>query len=429
MEEEKKDLKVKKLEVKNVMMIQEVNIKPKNELVIIAGANRAGKTSVIKSLEISLKGKKSMAGITKIVHEGEEEADIIADFDDIVIKRHFTEDGREAVKVLKKDGTSISRPQEVLDAMYSKMLNIEDFMMMRPKEQKELLINSLNLDIDLPKLEEERERIYELRTAKGRDRDNAKAHLEKMEPPESWEDMPEVEISFGNLVQELEKRKDHNNQIEVANRDAQEAGADIRSIDDRIQDLKNQILEFENKKADLKLLKDEKEKWLKETNKMNEDEIRDKIGKVEEQNIRIRESNKYREYHKNVAVLNGEYDGYTKNIIGIDKTIGASLARAKMPIPGLEVYAEGLGISGIPFEQIAESDKRKAAIGIAMGIEPQPPIKVLIIKDGRSLDTESWEVVREMAKEHGYQIWIQYVDESGEIGFVIKEGRVDKIND
>ncbi len=431
MEDEKKDLKVKKLEVKNVMMIQEVNIKPKNELVVIAGANGVGKTSIIKSLEIALRGRKSMAGITKIVRDGEKEADIIADFEDIIIKRHFTDDGKEALKVIKKDGTTIkNRPQEVLDAMYNKMLKPFAFKEMNPKEQKTLLINSLDLDIDLPKLEEERQRIYDLRTVKGRDRDNAKAHLEKMEPPESWEDMPAEEISVGKLVEELEKRKDHNNlrdqydsKISSVNDLIKETVDEIKELEARIKNLK------ENRLPELQRQNAVYENWLQENKPADETKIRSEIEEVESKNIRIRECVKYREYYKEVEILNGEYDGFTKQITAIDKQKIEALAKAKMPIPGLEIYEDGLGISGIPFAQLAESDQLKAAIEISMGIEPQPIMKVLIIENGRDLDTKNWEVVREKAKEHGYQIWVQYVDESGEIGFVIKEGRVDKINE
>lgn len=421
--------KVKKLEIKNFMGIQEVNIQPKNELVIIAGDNAQGKTSIIKGLEIALQGRKAMAGITKIVHEGEKESDIIADLGDIVIKRHFTEDGREALKVIRgDDGTDIKRPQELLDRMTNKMLKPVEFMKMKPKEQKELLINSLNLDIDLPEMEIERQKIYDIRTVKGRDRDIAKAHLIKMEPPESWEDMPESEISVTDLVKELEKRKDHNLEITKTECDIVDMKEDIDDIDDRIKDYEKRIQDLKNKKDEIKNSINEKQDWLEKIVKLDEDEIREDIDKVEQQNIRIREANKYREYHRNVANLNIEYDNLTNQIAGIDKAVEASLARADMPLPGLEIYPDGLGVNGMPLAQIAESDQLKAAIKISMGLEPKPELDVLIIENGRDLTEKNWEIVREMAKENGYQIWIQYVDTSGEIGFVIKDGRVDKIN-
>jgi len=424
MDEEKikeKDLKVEKLEINNVMVIEEVNIQPKEEVVFIAGANKAGKTSVIKSLEIALCGRKSMTGLTKIVRDGEKEANILADFGDIIIKTHFTEDGREALKVLKKDGTEIRRPREVVDAMRNKMLKPYDFKNMRPKEQKELLISSLNLDIDINKLEMDRQEIYELRTVKGRDRDNAKAHLEKMEPPESWENMPISEINVGRLVDELDKIKDHNIKVEHKKEFVIIRNENIEQYEEEIKELQEKIKEETAKKI-------EAENWLKENKPIDETKTRSEIDKVEEKNIRIRECIKYKELYKTVEDLNAEYDGFTKKITDIDKQKTEALSKAKMPIPGLEIYEDGLGINGIPFAQIAESDQLKAAIGISMGIEPQPQIKVLIIENGRDLDNDSWVEVRKMAKENGYQIWTQYVDESGEIGFVIKEGKIIKIN-
>lgn len=417
----KKKLKVEKLKVKNIMKIKEINICPKSELVLIAGANAVGKTSVIKSLEIAFKGKKAMAGITKIVNDEEREADIVADFDEIVIKRHFTDDGKEELRVLRKDGTRIKKtPQGVLDAMYNKMLKPYEFKEMKPKEQKKLLINSLNLDIDLPKLEGEREKIYDIRTVKGHNRDNAKAHLEKMEIPESWEDMPIKEISVGKLVDELNKRRDHNQSIE-------DTKQKMEYNKDRNADLVKRLERIESEIRKGKKCIASNKKFLKENAKINEAEIRSEIDKVEEKNIRIREAVKYRDLHKEFKKFNSEYNNFTKQIENIDKTIEQALVKTKMPIPGLEIYEDGLGIDGLPFAQLAESDQLKAAIGISMGIEPQPEIGVLIIENGRDLDSKNWEIVRKMARENEYQIWVQYLDESGEIGFIIKEGRVAKI--
>ena len=83
----------------------------------------------------------------------------------------------------------------------------------------------------------------------------------------------------------------------------------------------------------------------------------------------------------------------------------------------------------MPLAQVAESEQLKAAVGISMGLEPKPELKVLIIENGRDLTEKNWEIVKGMAKENGYQIWVQYVDDSGEIGFVIQEGKIIKIND
>jgi len=421
---------VKKLEVKNILGVHEVNIQPKNDLVIIAGDNAQGKTSVIRSLEMALMGKKAMAGITKVVHEGEEDGDIIADLGDVIIKRHYKDDGKERLKVTRgSDGTDIRSPQGLLDRMYNKMLKPVTFMQMKPKEQKELLINSLPLDINLPEMMEKRQEVYDLRTVKGRERDNARAHLEKMEPPESWEDMPEDEINVTDLVKELEKRKDHNLKIESSKREVQEMKQDIEDIDERIADLKKQIQDLETKKEKIKGIITDEEKWQKTAEPMDENEVREKIDKVEAQNIRIREARKYREFYDNVMKLNSEYSNLTQEIGKIDKTVEKALARADLPLEGLEIYDDGLGINGIPLAQIAESDQLKAAVDISMGLKPEPSLKILIIENGRDINEAGREYIKKRAKEKGYQIWMQYVDDSGEIGIVIEEGRVAKINE
>jgi len=58
-----------------------------------------------------------------------------------------------------------------------------------------------------------------------------------------------------------------------------------------------------------------------------------------------------------------------------------------------------------------------------------PKLKVLRISDWTLLDNESKKVVRQMAREFGYQIWAEEVDESGNVGFYIEEGEIKAENE
>ena len=45
------------------------------------------------------------------------------------------------------------------------------------------------------------------------------------------------------------------------------------------------------------------------------------------------------------------------------------------------------------------------------------------------MDNGSKETVKQMAREFGYQIWAEEVDETGKVGFYIEEGEVKAENE
>jgi hypothetical protein len=51
-------------------------------------------------------------------------------------------------------------------------------------------------------------------------------------------------------------------------------------------------------------------------------------------------------------------------------------------------------------------------------------LKVLRVRDGSLLDEDSMRVLAEICAEHDFQCWIERVDGSGKVGFVISDGQV-----
>jgi hypothetical protein len=53
-----------------------------------------------------------------------------------------------------------------------------------------------------------------------------------------------------------------------------------------------------------------------------------------------------------------------------------------------------------------------------------PELRIIRSYDGGLLDSKSLGVIAAMACSRGYQVWLESVDESGKIGFVIEDGEV-----
>jgi len=92
-----------------------------------------------------------------------------------------------------------------------------------------------------------------------------------------------------------------------------------------------------------------------------------------------------------------------------------------MPIKGLSVDKDGVTYKGFPFSQLSDSEQLKVSMAIAMAVNPK--LKVIRVRDGSLLDEENMKIIREMANNNDFQIWIERV-EQGEVGFIIEDGEL-----
>jgi len=53
-----------------------------------------------------------------------------------------------------------------------------------------------------------------------------------------------------------------------------------------------------------------------------------------------------------------------------------------------------------------------------------PTLRLIRIRDGSLLDDDAMKLLSKMAEKDGYQIWIERVDTSGKVGFIIEDGSV-----
>jgi len=100
----------------------------------------------------------------------------------------------------------------------------------------------------------------------------------------------------------------------------------------------------------------------------------------------------------------------------------AKIAAAKMPVPGLS-FGDGMVVlNGVPFDQASDAEQLRTSIAIAMALNPK--LRVIRVRDGSLLDEESMKLLEQMADSKDYQVWIERVDGSGKVGFVLEDGLV-----
>ncbi len=97
-----------------------------------------------------------------------------------------------------------------------------------------------------------------------------------------------------------------------------------------------------------------------------------------------------------------------------------AIAQAKLPIPEITFGDNLILMNGVPFDQASDAEQLRASLAIAMSLNPK--LRVIRVRDGSLLDEDSMAIVSKMASDKDFQVWIEKVDGSGKVGFVLEDG-------
>ena len=135
---------------------------------------------------------------------------------------------------------------------------------------------------------------------------------------------------------------------------------------------------------------------------------------IDATNAKVRSNATKVSHIANYDRLAKEYEEYTAALAYLEAQKQKSIKEAKFPVQGLSFAAGGVLFNGKPFGQASTAEQIR--VSVAMGIALNPNLKVILIRDGSLLDCAFLflSVVQAMAKEHGYQIWIEVVTDTPE---------------
>ncbi|MBA7578610.1 hypothetical protein ES708_20475 [subsurface metagenome] len=238
--------------------------------------------------------------------------------------------------------------------------------------------------------------------------------------------VPKGLVSINELNIELEEAQDFN---EVWNAKAE----GIKASEAMIEGIGEDIVELEQKIEDSKKEQDRHrglikgaDKYIKENTPIQTGKIRNKIDSAEEENEIFRANERNKEAEKKCNQEIAVYEKQTAKINELRMSKNADLRKAKFPLPELKVTTAGTFFNDIPIKQLSSSENMKVAMSIAMALNEK--FKVILVKEASLLDKENLKVIREMAKDGGYQVWLEMVSDTGEMGFYFVEGEITKVN-
>lgn len=387
------------------------DITPKGNTIVLSGKNAQGKSSVLDSIAMLFEGKKGPVSkaTPKPIKDGETSATLMAETEEFIVKKKWTDNDHEYLEITSKDGSkTYASPQAFLDGITGDLsFDPLSFSRLKAKEQRELLISIVNIGIDLLKWDAEHSAIMELRKMVGRDIDALKGKLLTMQsyPAET----PAEEVSVAKLVAEVQAAEYHNTQITNADLARSKALAQIAA-------LKEQIVTAEKELA----MAEETLKGLGEPLPVKT--LQANIGTAEQTNAFVRLKKERMAAELSVRTKDEEYEAMTGKLKGLVAAKEEALSKAVFPVPGLGISEDGVTFKGIPFSQCSSAEQLKVSMAIAMAKNPE--LRLIRITDGSLLDGENMKVLEEMATRNDFQIWVEKVDDDAKVGIIIEDGKI-----
>lgn len=418
-------MKIVALQAENIKKLVAIEIRPDGNLVQITGRNGQGKTSILDSIWWALGGSGNIQAAP--VRKGEHQARIRLDLGEIVVTRTFKpgKDGEtvSSIVVENAEGARFPSPQAMLDGLLGKLsFDPLEFARMNAKAQFDVA-RSFVPGFDFEAMEMANETDRDQRKDLNRRLAETKILAEKIVFALGTPDQP---VDESAVMDQMETAAAQNTEIEKkrSNRGAAQVKANTNR--DKAKELRERAAALQTEAAELVVEAEDLEEKLKNAPALPEptdvSELRKKLDQAKETNRNVELKKRRQDADSQIKILE---EGVAKLTLAIEKRETKkreTIAAAALPVPGLEFGEGQILMNGVPFAQASDAEKLKASVAIAMALNPK--VRVLRVRDGSLLDDESMGILAQMADDKDYQVWVERVDDSGKVGFVIENGQV-----
>lgn len=396
-------MRILKFLAENVKRLGVVEIDTHGESVVLQGANTAGKSSVLDAILYAFAGKRKIP--EGVVKEGTGQGSVRIELDSgLIVERVFTEKGTTKLTVTSGKAKYAS-PQQVLDALLGDLsFDPLAFDRASQKEQVEMLLSALGLEEEIRELEAKYVRVYDERRELNRQLRNHEAELELNEAPAA--DIPEHEQNIQEVVDKISKAQAENLAIEASHHKKAAVQRKLTDISERISRTRLKLADLEREQREV-LQEEEALEGVSLDDRIDLEPLRDELAQIEHTNRRVRTAQKHREVSAAASELRQRSESMTVELSRIIER-KAELVGASEVVPGLTFDDEkGVMIDGREWALCSQSQRIGASMRIGMQLNPE--LRVMLMRDGAFLDDNSLEDILGYADAEGYQLFVETI--------------------
>ena len=429
-------MRIINLQAENIKRLIAVDITPKGNMVEITGRNGAGKSSVLDAIWWALAGTRSHQ--PEPIRRGEENAEITLDLGEYVVRRTFRRrEGDEITTQLfveTGEGARFTSPQDLVnDLLGTLAFDPLEFSRMDPGGQYRILRGFVE-GIDFESEEQAHKRDFATRTDVNRRQKERRTLAASIGVP----DAPETMIDVSELNARIARAEEVNDERRAAHENRRRAHETAHRLQGRVEDADAEVIRLN---AMVKLAEDEvalEKGYLADARKaldaLPESAALIEIAPLREDMLaasarnalvdKARDALAMRETHRKVAAeLEDESNALTASMEARTERLRDAVAKADMPVDGITLRDGGVLLNDLPLEQASHAEVLGISCAIAM--RQNATLRVLRIREGAAvLDEDGYALLAQMATDRDYQVWIERVDTSGKIGFVIEDGQM-----
>ncbi len=426
-------MKIKTLLLKNFAKVSEISVSFDKNITYLIGVNASGKTTiglngvwfVIKGL--SQKGDGLIAERFRFIgpHSKSAKAEMTI-YDEtegveIKISRKLLKNKTE-LKIEASDGRQLD--QGWLDSIFNSFLiDPMGFSKLSGKDQ------ALAFGADTSGFDDKKKTTELERRDIGRDVTRLQGVVDSAGNPEKIE-----MVDIGELMAELDKRREINELGRLEIRALKEAEIDLESHKDELGSYETQLLKIQTavaeKKAIIKDLEGAKNKLKLDCSNMkeaDEQEIKDQVESAQEINLKATEYVQFRESESALDDAKLDYEGKTNKIRKTEASRTEYLKSLKLPWPNITINDEGeFRLNDKPFCSPYFSTGEILKFGARIGSKLKDGLKYVFFPNSEALDDKNRESIFKLLNEEGFQIVAECVgtEKKKDASILLKEMKV-----
>lgn len=449
-------MKIRAIKIENFKGIEHAEVEPgERALVLVAGRNAQGKSSLLDGIAVTLGGKRLLP--ERPIRDGADKAELTVELDDGMVVTRTITPKTDRLEVKTAQGFKVGSPQAALDRLYGAIaFDPLQFEAADDKSQREMLLRALGIGPELDKLEFERGEVYATRRDINRDLKRVRTEANGIHVATGAEPIDtsairaemtsagEVRARKAALTIEVTKCRNEDSRlvqtIDASKRALADIEAEIERLNQRCTATRTQLEAAENQRRavqnDLDIAEMERDS-APEPADMRDLEVR--LGEAERHNRAVdaaaRDAAAKAAKLEEAARLERQSEAQDAKLRAIEEQKATVLQRVKLPIPGLSIAEDvidesgkvlqrgGVLLGGVPFRQAASSQRLKASFAIVAALCPE--LRVALCRHGERLDVDSLNELAEFAGTADMQLFVERVGTSDAGAIVIEAGRVE----